>query len=62
MLEAAGFDVLELRGHGYVNFAIIGPHLGFKGEMFLNRFFTAVSKVLPISRWANDIIVVARRR
>jgi hypothetical protein len=29
--------------------------------MFLHRFFSGLSKVLPIGRFANDIIVVAER-
>ena len=62
LLEASGFEVLELQGHGFVNFAVIGPKLGFRGEMFLNRFFGGLARVLPIGRWANDLIVVARRR
>ena len=62
LLEKAGFDVVDEKGHGFVNFAVIGPHLGFKGELFLHRFFSGASKVLPISRFANDLIVVAKRR
>ena len=62
LLEKANFEVVDQRGHGFVNFAIIGPKLGFKGELFLHRFFTGASKVLPISRFANDLIVVARKR
>ena len=27
----------------------------------VHRFFTGVAKVLPIGRWANDLIVVARK-
>lgn len=62
LLEPAGFELLEQRGHGFANFAIIGPWLGLRGELFLNRFLGALARVLPIGRWANDLIVVARRR
>ncbi len=62
LLEAAGFELLARRGHGFVNFAVIGPRLGFRGELFLHRALSAAARVLPIDRWANDLIVVARRR
>ncbi len=61
LLREAGFRVVAQRGHGYVNWEIIGRRLGFRGEMFLHRFFTAVARVLPIGRWANDLIFVARK-
>ena len=61
LLGASGFRVLATKGHGYVNFEIIGKRLGFRGEMFLHRFFTGLSRFLPIGRFANDVIVVAER-
>ena len=61
LLEDAGFEVLAHKGHGFVNFEIIGRRIGHKGELFLHRFFTAVARVLPIGRWANDLIFVGRR-
>ena len=61
LLTGAGFRVEHKRGHGYVNYAIIGGVIGYKGELFLHRFFTGVSKVLPIGRWANDVILVATK-
>ena len=62
LLDAAGFDVLEGRGHGYCNFAFIGGRLGLKGELALHRGLTKVSKVVPISRFANDVMAFARKR
>ena len=61
LLSGAGFEVLDARGHGYANYAILSRRLGFKGEMFLHRNFTRLSRVVPIGRWANDIIAVARK-
>ena len=62
LLEQAGFEVTSCKGHGYVNFEIIGRRIGQGGELFLHRFFSAIAKVLPIGRWANDLIVVAKKR
>lgn len=61
LLERAGFEVLERRGHGYCNFAFVGGRLGLKGELALHRGLTRVSRVLPISRFANDVMAFARR-
>lgn len=61
LLTQAGFQVEHKRGHGFVNYAIIGGVIGYSGELFLHRFFTGVSKVLPIGRWANDVIMVATK-
>ena len=62
LFREAGFETLDTRGHGYVNFAFIGPRLGFRGELFLHRTLTRISRVLPFIRsWANDVIIVARK-
>lgn len=61
LLADAGFRVVRCRGHGFVNYEIIGRRLGFRGEMFLHRFLTRAAKFLPIGRFANDIIVVAEK-
>ena len=61
ILTAAGFEVLERRGHGYVNFAFIGSLLGLRGELALHRGLTGLAKVLPIRRFANDMMAFARR-
>jgi SAM-dependent methyltransferase len=62
LLESAGFEVLERRGHGYCNFAFIGGRLGLKGELALHRGLTRLSRVVPISRFANDVMAFARKR
>jgi len=61
LLEQAGFRMERHKGHGFANFAIIGHRLGFRGELVLHRSLSAISRVLPIGRWANDLIVVARK-
>ncbi len=61
LLQAAGFEVLEQRGHGYVNFAFIGGRLGLRGELALHRGLTGLSKVLPIKRFANDMMAFAAK-
>jgi 2-polyprenyl-3-methyl-5-hydroxy-6-metoxy-1,4-benzoquinol methylase len=58
LLRKAGFKVVDSKRHGYANFMFLGRLLGFKGELFLFRVFGGLSKVLPIDRWANNIIVV----
>ena len=60
LLRDAGFRVVACKGHGFSNWAIIGPKLGFRGELALHRFCTRAARVLPIGRWANDIIAVGR--
>lgn len=61
VLHGFGFDDVEYMGHGFANWAVIGPWIGFSGELILHRTFTGLSKVLPITRWANDLVFVARR-
>jgi len=61
LLRAAGFETVRCRGHGFVNFAFIGGRLGMRGELALHRGLTAASRVLPISRWANDVMAFARK-
>lgn len=61
LLEQAGFRYERHVGHGFVNFAIVGRRLGYRGELLLHRSLSAAARVLPIGRWANDLIVVARK-
>lgn len=60
LLRDAGFRVVACKGHGFSNWAIVGQKLGFRGELALHRFCTRAARVLPIGRWANDIIAVGR--
>jgi 2-polyprenyl-3-methyl-5-hydroxy-6-metoxy-1,4-benzoquinol methylase len=59
LLETSGFRLAEVRRHGYVNFAVIGPWLGTQGEIALHRGLTRVSKALPIDYFANDLVARA---
>lgn len=62
LMRESGFEPLDTLGHGYVNFAFIGPRLGFRGELFLHRSLTKLSRLLPFIRsWANDVMIVARK-
>ncbi|NIR53127.1 methyltransferase domain-containing protein [candidate division KSB1 bacterium] len=61
LLRQAGFQLLDYKGHGFVNFAIIRDWTS-RGQHFLHRFFTRLSKFLPIERFGNDMVVVARKQ
>ena len=60
LLRDSGFQLLDCKGHGFVNFAVIGDWTS-KGQHFLHRFFTRLSNFLPIHRFGNDMVVVARK-
>ncbi len=60
LLRDTGFEMLDWQGHGFVNFAIIGDWTS-RGQHFLHRFFTKLSNYLPIHRFGNDMVVVARK-
>ena len=61
LLRDAGFEMLDCKGHGFVNFAIIGDWTS-RGQHFLHRFFSNLSNFLPIHRFGNDMVVVARKK
>ena len=60
LLRDSGFQMLDYKGHGFVNFAVIGDWTS-RGQHFLHRFFTRLSNFLPIHRFGNDMVVVARK-
>ena len=60
LLHDSGFQMLDYTGHGFVNFAVIGDWTS-RGQHFLHRFFTRLSHLLPIHRFGNDMVVVARK-
>ncbi|TDJ02366.1 MAG: class I SAM-dependent methyltransferase [Caldithrix sp.] len=60
LLRDSGFQMLDYKGHGFVNFAVIGDWTS-RGQHFLHRFFTRLSKFLPIHRFGNDMVVIARK-
>lgn len=62
LLTAAGFEVVAYEGHGFGDWVVIGPVLGFRGERALHRLFTWLARFLPLGRWGNDLVVAARRR
>jgi len=61
LLSTAGFDPQASRPHGFVNFALVGKALGSRGELALHRFFTRLSKTVPVGRFANDLVALAKR-
>jgi len=62
LLEAAGFEVIEAKGHGFGDWVVIGGVLGFRGELALHRSFTWISRLVPVGRLGNDLVVAARTR
>jgi len=61
ILNSAGFKMLAWRGHGFINFAILRD-LTTRGQHFIYRFFGRLAKVLPIGRFGNDLVVLARKQ
>jgi len=61
LLTASGFQFHSYRGHGFIHFEIISRKIGFGGQLLLHRLFTALARVLPLQRFANDMVVVAVR-
>lgn len=63
ILRRAGFDWLGYRGHGYIHFQFIVTRVGLRGNRMIHNFFTALAKIIPpIQRFANDLVVAARRK
>jgi SAM-dependent methyltransferase len=62
LLEASGLSVIWARGHGFVEFEGVAQRLSYDGEVALHRTLSSLAKVLPIHRWGNDLIVVARKK
>lgn len=61
LLGGAGFEMLDYKGHGFINFAILKDFTS-RGQHFLHRFFTRLSNYVPIDRFANDMVVAARKK
>lgn len=61
LLVTTGYEVIDCKRHGYANFILLRELIGFKGELFLYKLFTGLARILPIDRFANNIIVVARK-
>ncbi len=62
LLKNNGFQIIKFKGHGFVHFPMISHRLGFKGELFLHQSLSRLAKITPIGRWANDLIVLAKKR
>jgi len=62
LVEDAGFEFLKTVGHGFVEFE--GPLrcLPYSGELVLHQAFSVASRFVPIGRWGNDMIALARKR
>jgi 2-polyprenyl-3-methyl-5-hydroxy-6-metoxy-1,4-benzoquinol methylase len=61
LLQAAGYEVVEQKGHGFGDWAVIGRVIGYRGELALHRFFSWAATFTPVGRWGNDLVLVARR-
>jgi len=61
LLQGSGFATEELKGHGFVSFGPLGRWIGMRGELGLHRGFTSLSRFLPLGRFANDLVAVAKR-
>ncbi len=64
LLLRAGFVTIECKRHGFANFwplQSMTKSKRFKIELFLHNMLTRIAKVLPIDRFANEIIAVAQK-
>jgi 2-polyprenyl-3-methyl-5-hydroxy-6-metoxy-1,4-benzoquinol methylase len=61
LLTAAGLELVQCHGHGFVEFE--GPlrRLPYAAERALHGFFTRLSAVVPLGRYGNDMLAVGRR-
>lgn len=59
LLGEAGFEVVSHHPHGFVNYALIGPWLGTRGELAAHRLFTRLARWTPVGRFANDLVTRA---
>jgi len=64
LLQHAGFVAIECKRHGFANFwplQSMTKSKRFKMELFLHNKLTRIAEVLPIDRFANEIIAVAKK-
>ncbi|HEY4106253.1 MAG TPA: methyltransferase domain-containing protein [Polyangiaceae bacterium] len=61
LLSAAGFELVEHQGHGFVEFDGVSERLSYRSEVALHHGLSWLSKFLPIARFGNDLIAVGRR-
>ncbi len=61
LFQQSGFTTVELKRHGFVSFGPLGRWIGMKGELAMHRGFTGLARYIPIDRFANDLVAVAKR-
>ena len=63
LLSSAGFEVKDIVRHGFAMCRLSRLGLPVSRQRFLvHKFLTALSAVLPIEVFANDIVVAAIKR
>ena len=62
LLLSAGFEVKYIIRHGFALLPIVEALVGFRTAIAIHKGLTALSKVLPIKAFANDIIVAAIKK
>jgi 2-polyprenyl-3-methyl-5-hydroxy-6-metoxy-1,4-benzoquinol methylase len=61
LLESAEFQMIAFRGHGYAHFDFLSRKLPNRHQKRLHHLLTKAGKILPIQRYANDMVIVARK-
>ena len=61
LLAQTGFKTLELKNHGFANFMFITQLFGKQADFTLYKVFTRLSQRLPISKFANNITLAAKK-
>lgn len=61
LLAQTNFKILDICSHGYANFMFVPQLFGEQADFVLYKFFSKVSHWLPISQFANNITLVAKK-
>lgn len=61
LFQSTGFQTLDFRGHGYAHFEFLRRRLPNRHQKRIHLLLSKASKIIPIQRYANDMVVVARR-
>jgi|TARA_Y100000310_G_scaffold327454_1_gene393859 SAM-dependent methyltransferase len=62
LLERCSFSLVDHKQHGYSGFYLLNNLITQKNQLKLHTLLSRISNYLPISRFANDIIVVAIKK
>ena len=62
LLQGSGFLLTDYTQHGYAGFYLLSKLLSQNMQMKLHNLFSKLSQYVPISRFANDIVVVATKK